>query len=86
MKLVWRRIPAVGLLDARGPIRGIEQRLDHAMADDIEGLRVRESTTVQTGSGTEQKQKALLVDFTQVHCDEVGVNKFTTGDTVKGVD
>lgn len=80
---------AVSPAEIRG-CTGVSRRyaydLVDAMADDIEGVRVRESTTVQTGSGTEQKQKALLVDCEQVHCDEVGVNQFTTGDTVKGVD
>lgn len=57
-----------------------------SMADDIEGTRGRAPTTVQTGSGVEQKQKALLVDCTRVHFDGTCVNQFTTGDTVKRVD
>jgi hypothetical protein len=40
---------------------------------------VRESTVVQTGTGSKRKPKALLVDCAAVHDGSDGVNQFTTG-------
>jgi hypothetical protein len=53
--------------------------LIEAMDDTVDGVRVREATQVQTGSGVEQKGKALLVDCDRVHATGDGVNQFTTG-------
>jgi hypothetical protein len=49
------------------------------MADVVAGVEVREATDVKTGSGTEHKGKALLVDCEAVHHNGGGVNEFTTG-------
>ena len=49
------------------------------MADVVGGVEVREATDVKTGSGTEHKGKALLVDCEAVHHNGGGVNEFTTG-------
>jgi len=48
------------------------------MAADIDGVRVREPTQVQTGLGTEQKSKPLLVDCEQIQLVETDRNRFTT--------
>lgn len=43
--------------------------LIEALAADLDGVRVREPTQVQTGNGTEKKRKALLVDYEQVRLE-----------------
>lgn len=52
--------------------------LIEAMDGEVGGLRVREATQVQTGSGVEQKQKVLLVDYERVHASRGDVTQFTT--------
>mgnify|MGYP000610221254 CR=1 FL=1 len=49
-----------------------------AIADDVPGVQVRESTQVKTTKGTKRKQKALLVDCEEVHGLDEAVNSFTT--------
>ncbi|MDL0118511.1 hypothetical protein PNQ29_03270 [Halobacterium salinarum] len=49
-----------------------------AIADDVEGVQIREGHQVQTGSGIERKSKALLVDCERVHELNESVNQFTT--------
>ena len=56
-----------------------------AMAEDIEGVRVREAQEVETGSGVQRKAKALLVDCAVVQVSSGGVNKFTTAERGGGV-
>ncbi|MEF8825338.1 MAG: hypothetical protein V5A27_03210 [Halapricum sp.] len=53
-----------------------------AIAAEVDGVRLRESRQVETGSGTERQGKALLVDCERVHNDRAGVNQFTTGEGV----
>ena len=48
------------------------------VATNVDGVQVRESKQIQTGNGTERKQKALLVDCEAVHRLEEAVNSFTT--------
>lgn len=50
-----------------------------AIAEDVAGCQMRESTTVQTGAGTKRKPKAVLVDCEAVHGERGDVNSFTTG-------
>ena len=50
-----------------------------AIAADVDGCQLRESTTVQTGAGTKRKPKAVLVDCEAVHDERGAVNSFTTG-------
>lgn len=50
-----------------------------AMAAEVDGVSVRASHRVQTGTGSKRKQKALLVDCDQVHGLKDTVNEFTTG-------
>lgn len=50
-----------------------------AIAADVDGVRLRESTQIQTGNGTKHKQKTLLVDCEEVHGLDEAVNSFTTG-------
>lgn len=52
--------------------------LVETIAADVDGVRVRESKQVTTGSGTKHKQKALLVDCEAVHGLNEAVNSFTT--------
>ncbi|WP_348611670.1 hypothetical protein [Halobaculum rarum] len=52
--------------------------LVEAIAADVDGVRIRESRQVKTGSGTKRKQKALLVDCEAVHGLDDAVNSFTT--------
>lgn len=63
---------------------GVSRRYAYELIDEAaavrDGMRVREATDVQTGSGVEHKKKALLVDCEQGHTDTVGVNQFTTRD------
>jgi hypothetical protein len=61
-----------------GVSRRYAYELIEAMDRDIEGVRVRDATAVQTGAGVEQKPKALLVDCDRVHATGDGVNQFTT--------
>jgi hypothetical protein len=44
------------------------------------GVRIRETTDVQTSTGVEHKKKALLIDceVTHTHTNGDGVNQFTT--------
>lgn len=53
--------------------------LMEAMADDLDGVSVREATRVTTGTGEQRKKKAILVDCERVHEDTEPVNSFTTG-------
>lgn len=55
-----------------------------AMAEDVEGVRVREAQEVDTGSGAQRKSKALLVDCAVVQVSGGGVNKFTTAESGEG--
>jgi hypothetical protein len=50
-----------------------------AIAEDVAGCQLRESTTVQTGAGAKHKPKAVLVDCEVVHGERGAVNSFTTG-------
>jgi len=72
---------AVTPAEVRG-CTGVSRRyaydLVDAIAADVEGVQVRESQQVTTGSGTKHKQKALLVDCDQVHGLAKAVNSFTT--------
>jgi hypothetical protein len=62
---------------------GVSRRYAYELIDEmgeaVEGVEVREARQVQTGSGTERKGKALLVDCDLVHHNGGGVNEFTTG-------
>jgi len=66
---------------------GVSRRYAYELIDEmaavVEGVEVREATQVKTGSGTERKGKALLVDCEAVHHDDGGVNQFTTGGGAK---
>jgi hypothetical protein len=62
-----------------GVSRRYAYELIEAMDGAVDGVRVREATAVQTGSGVEQKGKALLVDCVRVQRETAGVNQFTTG-------
>lgn len=70
--------------DIRG-CAGVSRRyaydLIEAMAAELDGVSVREPRRVQTGKGTTQKRKALLVDCEQVRTSSGDVNLFTTGGT-----
>lgn len=54
--------------------------LMEAMADDLDGVSVREAKQVTTSTGGERKKKAILIDCEQVHEGTEYVNSFTTGD------
>jgi hypothetical protein len=73
---------AVSPQEVRG-CAGVSRRyayeLIDAMGEDVTGVTVREPQRVETGAGTEQKGKALLVDCEAVHSNPEGVNQFTTG-------
>ena len=60
--------------------------LAEAMAEDVEGVRVREAQAVETGSGLQRKSKALLVDCEIVQANSWSVNEFTTAKSGGGVD
>lgn len=49
------------------------------MATEVDGVRLREATQVETGSGVKRKQKALLVDCEAIHTRGGGMNSLTTG-------
>ncbi len=68
-----------------GVSRRYAYELIEAMDDEVDGVRLREATQVQTGSGVEQKRKALLVDCDRVHATGAAVTQFTTGGA-SGVD
>jgi hypothetical protein len=74
---------AVTPAEVRG-CTGVSRRYAYDLVDVIaaavDGSRVRESQGVTTGTGTEHKQKALLVDCDRVYVVEEVVNSFTTGD------
>jgi ribosomal 50S subunit-associated protein YjgA (DUF615 family) len=55
-----------------------------AIAAAVDSVRVRQSQEITTGTGTEHKQKALLVDCDRVHAVEEVVNSFTTRDGDSG--
>jgi hypothetical protein len=78
---------AVTPAEVRG-CTGVSRRyaydLTEAMGTDIDGVQVREARQVQTGSGVEQKRKALLVDCERVHATGGDVNQFTTGGESSG--
>ena len=57
-----------------------------AIAEDVEGVRVREAQAVETGSGVQQKSKALLVDCEVVQASGGAVNEFTTAESGGGMD
>lgn len=63
---------------------GVSRRYAYDLVDsiaaEVDGVAVRESQQVQTGSGTERKGKALLVDCEQVHELRGAVKEFTTRD------
>jgi len=48
------------------------------IAETVPGVRLRDAQRVQTGSGVEQKRKALLVDCEVVHRETRGVKEHTT--------
>ena len=54
--------------------------LVEAMADDLEGVGVREAGRVETGSGVKRRSKALLVDCEAVQASNGGVKEFTTAE------
>ena len=62
---------------------GVSRRYAYALIDEmaeaVAGVEVREARRVETGSGTERKGKALLVDCEAVHETGGRVNEFTTG-------
>jgi hypothetical protein len=62
-----------------GVSRRYAYELINAMGDEVAGVTVREPQRVETGTGTKQKGKALLVNCEAVHSDPEGVNQFTTG-------
>lgn len=72
---------AVSAQEAKG-CAGVSRRYAYdlldAMAEEIQGVQLREAQDVETGSGVEHKQKALLVDCEDVHSDTWTVNQFTT--------
>jgi hypothetical protein len=61
---------------------GVSRRYAYDLVDtlavDVDGIAVRESQQVKTGSETEREQKALLVDCEQVHDVSEAVKEFTT--------
>lgn len=61
---------------------GVSRRYAYDLVDtiasDVDGVRLRDGQQVQTGSGSERKQKALLVDCERVHELGEAVNQFTT--------
>lgn len=61
---------------------GVSRRYAYDLLDniaaDVDGASVRQSKQVDTGTGTKQKTKALLVDCDIAHTSDDGVNKFTT--------
>ncbi|MFC7176983.1 hypothetical protein [Halosegnis marinus] len=71
---------AVTAADIRGCV-GVSRRYAYELIDDaaaeIDGARVREATSGQSGGAP--KKKALLVDCEQVRTGDDGVNQFTTG-------
>jgi len=73
---------AVTLHEVKG-CAGVSRRyayeLIDTIGDEIDGVAVREPRTVETGSGTKHKGKALLVDCEAVHGETESVNQFTTG-------
>jgi hypothetical protein len=54
------------------------------MADEIDGVQVREEQRVTTGNGVKHKAKALLIDCSQVREESDAVNQFTTGGASRG--
>lgn len=78
---------AVSAQEAKG-CAGVSRRYAYdlldAMADEIQGVRLREAQRVETGSGVEHKQKALLVDCEEVHSDQRRVKQFTTASGREG--
>lgn len=63
---------------------GVSRRYAYDLVDslaaEVDGVALRESQQVQTGSGAERKGKALLVDCEQVHDLSGAVKEFTTAD------
>ena len=80
---------AVSPVEIKG-CTGVSRRyaydLVEAMADDLDGVAVREAQEVETGSGTTQKPKALLVDCDAIQASGGAVNEVTTAGTGAGVD
>jgi hypothetical protein len=62
-----------------GVSRRYAYELVEAIGEEVAGCRVREAETVQTGSGSKRKPKALLVDCRGVQYESVDVSEFTTG-------
>jgi len=73
---------AVSPQEVRG-CAGVSRRyayeLIDVMGEEVTGVTVRDPHRVETGSGTKQKGKALLVDCEAVHNSGEGVNQVTTG-------
>lgn len=67
---------------------GVSRRYAYELIDEaaveLAGARVREAADVQTGSGVEQKKKALLVDCEATCGESVGMSEFTTADSDGG--
>ena len=80
---------AVSSAEIKGCI-GVSRRyaygLVEAMAEDLDGARIREAQQVETGSGVKRKSKALLVDCEMVQTSNGSVNEFTTVGSGAGVD
>jgi len=61
---------------------GVSRWYAYDLIDDaaelVDGMRVREATDVQTSTGVEHKNKALLIDCERVHEDGATVDSFTT--------
>lgn len=67
-----------------GVSRRYAYELIDAMANDLDGVTMREAQRVRTSNGTKRKGKALLVDCEVVHGTNRCVNQFTTGNTDEG--
>jgi len=78
---------AVTPADIRG-CTGVSRRYAYDLVDtiaaEVEGVQLRDGQPVQTGSGSERKQKALLVDCERVHELTEAVNQFTTANGGEG--
>lgn len=72
---------AVTPAEIRG-LTGVSRRYAYDLVDpiaaDVDGVPVRESQQVTTGTGTKHEQKALLVDCEEVHGLAEAVNLLTT--------
>jgi len=71
-------VSATEIKGCAGVSRRYAYDLLEEIAEIVTGVRLREAKRVQTGSGLEQKRKALLVDCDVVHTDTRVVNKHTT--------